>query len=509
MVDKMRAKNSFFDNFFLAFGIYKNPAEFFCNVYKFIKNIVGLKQKVTMNNCYMKIDLTKELQFIDSFEKNDKLRKSEKRYKYQEIKEKELSISDELKLYNLNDSYIYTGEENIKIIQSHIISINGKKVNLAISEWKTENFIENSSLFKLLIPNQKDIIFHNYFTNIIGMQCDKRTYFANGISFVLKEKSFLLYQLNDFLILENKNLMNYEELNKLSRIILAAFGFITGYVPLDYGYFFSYENDSNSFTGAKFNSSFLSTYKSKYPIFSLNPYEYFTGEPFTFEDGELKKNDEIEEIEKKLRPITKEMFSNFCCMMNDDHNFSNVIFSILEVNNIKNGLSLLSTGALYSVALEKITSVISQDNQDSVIPIKDKKKAKELSKKLIDLAKNFFISENLGDFPRAVEARLSNINQQTNQDKLYKPYEILNIHLSPEEKDIIKRRNDFLHGNDIDELGSDELFRINLELNYLVNALVFKKIGWSGIVQNLSKIYLDHKKLEILNNAKSYKELGT
>ncbi|WP_333873289.1 hypothetical protein [Methylobacter sp.] len=467
-----------------------------------------------IDNGYMKRDLTKESQLIGSFEKNDKLRKSEKNYEYQEIKKENFPESNELRFYNINESDIYINEENIKIIKSRVTKASpfDETIYLSISEWKTENFKEDNSLFKLLIPiipNTKNIMFHNYFSNLVGMNDNKKTYFMNGISFGFKKKNFQLYQLNDFFILEILNSIGYEEFNQLSRVILAAFGFITGYVPLDYGYFFSYENESDAFTGIRFNSSFLGTYKTNYALFSLNAYEYFTGEPFTFEDGEFKKNDEIREIESKLKAITKKMFSDFCYMMNDDRNFANVIFSILEVNNTKNSLSLLSTGALYSVALERITNIISQDNEDNIAPIKDKGNAKELVKALVDLAKDFFKSKKLGIIPHAIEARLKNINSLTNQDKLYKPYEILNIPLSPEDKKIIKYRNDFLHGNNMEELEFDELFRINLELNFLVNTLVFKKIGWTGIVKNLSKTYLEHKELEILKDAKSYKELGT
>ena len=464
-----------------------------------------------LHNGYMKKDLTHELHLIDSFEKNDKLRKSEKEYEYQEVKEKYLPELNELRHCNVNESDVYINEENIKIIKSRITRANpsDKTIYLSVSEWKTENFKEDNSLFKLLIPNKKDIKFHDYFNNLVGMKDAKRTHFMNGISFGFKEKNFLIYQLNDFFILESLNSIGYEEFNQLSRAILAAFGFITGYVPLDYGYFFSYENESNTFTGVRFNSSFLATYETNYALFSLNADEYSTGEPFTFENGELKKNDDIKEIESKLKPITKEMFSNFCCMMNDDRNFATVIFSILEVNHIKNSLSLLSRGALYSVALERITNIICQDNEDNIAPIKDKEKARELAQSLVNSAKTFFDSKNLGVVPSAIEARLSNINSPTNQDKLYKPYEILDISLSADDKNTIKHRNDFLHAKNMEVLGFDELFRINLELNFLVNALVFKKIGWTVIVQNLSKSYLEHKGLEILKNAKSYKELGT
>lgn len=456
---------------------------------------------------YMKKDLTKEFQLIDGFEKGGELIKAKNNYEFTKITKETLSFRD-LRFCDINNDVIFFNDENIKIISSLAISRQmAENIKFSISEWKTERFNDDNSLFKLLIPNTENIQFHQFFSNTIGMVVGKNTYFMNGISFGFKEKNFLIYQLHDFFILESLSPMDYKEFNQLSRIILAAFGFITGYVPLNYGYFFSYENESDTFIGVRFNSSFLDTYKTPYAPFSLNAYEYITDEPFTFEDGKLNKNDEIKEIEGKLTPITEKMFSDFCCEMTDDSNFATAIFSILEVNNRSNKLSLLSKGALYSVALERITNIISQKNKDNIAPIKDKVKAKEFVKKIVEVAGDFFKSNNLGDFPPAIKARLDNINSKTNQEKLFLPYEILDIPLNEEDKKIIKHRNNFLHGNNMEELGVDELFRINLELNFLVNALVFKKIGWTGIVKNLSKAYLEHKQLKVLNNAKSYKEI--
>jgi len=146
-----------------------------------------------IDNGYMKRDLTKESQLIGSFEKNDKLRKSEKNYEYQEIKKENFPESNELRFYNINESDIYINEENIKIIKSRVTKASpfDETIYLSISEWKTENFKEDNSLFKLLIPiipNTKNIMFHNYFSNLVGMNDNKKTYFMNGISFGFKKK---------------------------------------------------------------------------------------------------------------------------------------------------------------------------------------------------------------------------------------------------------------------------------------------------------------------------------
>jgi len=50
-----------------------------------------------------------------------------------------------------------------------------------------------------------------------------------------------------------------------------------------------------------------------------------------------------------------------------------------------------------------------------------------------------------------------------------------------------------------------KLFYINLELNYLVNTLVFKYIGYNGILKNLSK-YLDYININELDNQEYYRK---
>lgn len=76
----------------------------------------------------------------------------------------------------------------------------------------------------------------------------------------------------------------------------------------------------------------------------------------------------------------------------------------------------------------------------------------------------------------------------------------------------LKKRNDLLHGNNFydnknlpleDEI--KEILHLNFQLNYLVNALILKYIGYSGIVINLSKIIEITSSLETVKNEKPYK----
>ena len=69
-----------------------------------------------------------------------------------------------------------------------------------------------------------------------------------------------------------------DEFNNISRVILASFGFITGKVAMDYGYFFSYSDNTSKFESIKFDSTFIGTYNSQYSIVNLNGYDYYQNE---------------------------------------------------------------------------------------------------------------------------------------------------------------------------------------------------------------------------------------
>ena len=84
-----------------------------------------------------------------------------------------------------------------------------------------------------------------------------------------------------------------------------------------------------------------------------------------------------------------------------------------------------------------------------------------------------------------LKKRINSLLQPTNRDKLRLPFEILKIKLSDNDLNQLERRNDLLHGNNLfasknlpleDE--AKEILYLNFQLNYLVNALILKYIGY-------------------------------
>ena len=438
---------------------------------------------------------------------------------------KEISSSN-IRLMNINDELIKINDSlTIKIISSIFKSLTSgqDKYKLEIAEWASEGFSHNNKeeFYRLIIPKvSKDrICFEKCFaTHFNALKDDVNTISVNrctwnGITVDCDNKGFIIYQLSDFFILECLTQIKYSNFDRLSRIILASFGFITGYVPMNYGYTFSYEDITHKFKEVKFISTYIGTYKTQYSIINLNPYSYYQNcdLKMSHEESGLKRDERIEEIEKDLKPVTKEMFSRLCNEMAIKNDFSDVIFAILEVNCNSNISQ--RRGALYAVILEMITNVISNDNKEKLSYIKDEKIAKSLQDTLQEQAKIFCENNSLDNFDNSpIKAKIQNINAPTNRDKLFKPFEILGINLTKEEKAIIDKRNIFLHGNSIWTEGENiksahNLLYICYELNYLINALVLKYIGYSGKVKNLSKICLDYTEMECLRNVNYYKEI--
>jgi len=358
--------------------------------------------------------------------------------------------------------------------------------------------------YKLIIPYKIDKkIFYQYIFSRNMLITINGRIFA-GIEFEINNFTFQIYNQDNYFIIESLNEIDFEYFNKISRNILAVFGFFSGFVPLEKGYFFGYKNQNISFSNFIYENNFINTYIGD-NLVTTNIYDFYPNEDIV---------NDTENISQKMKPISNKHFLNLLNNVLSNENFSAVIYSYLNISNKNNNIALNIQCASYAIILEMLTNIISEENKEKLYFIKDKKLRKNLQKFLLEKTKEFFEKNNLENFEDSpIKKRLENINSPTNRDKLLKPFEILNIPLNDNEKTIINSRNDFLHGNNIVEgldfsEQSKKLFYLSLEFNYLVYALILKYIGYNGIVKNLPKIYLDHYQLPELENEKYYKDLS-
>ncbi len=471
--------------------------------------------------------ISNELELIRLFDSSIEF--SDGAYKYNAVKEKDNfdittnkpvdCANSSIRFENLNDLELQgdasSEDFHIKILSSMLRKTDcHEKSKFSVSEFCSTNFQKDRNLKqKLIIPYGKriELSYGQYFSNDgFVLHATNRVFI--GIEFKIESFTFNMYHIDKYFIVECLDEIEYERFDRYCRIVLAAFGFITGFAPMGSGYYFGYVD--NKFVQFLFAGTFYKTYKSQFSLLTTNPYEFYQNHDldFSLEGGKFSVDKKIEELQRKLKPITKNNFENLINKMLENSKFSELIFSLLSINNLK-GFSTFMKAGLYAIALEMITQIVANEEklEDSEV-LKDKSARKELQNKLKEVAKEFYSEKGLDFESSIIEKRINGIYNPININKLLRAYELLGMKLSDQEKKVVNLRNKLLHGalpykNDDIKILGNKLFYLNLELNYLVNALVFKYIGYEGVLKNLAKIYLDYKDLNELEGESYYKSI--
>ncbi|MBY8964008.1 hypothetical protein KJK34_14715 [Flavobacterium sp. D11R37] len=214
-------------------------------------------------------------------------------------------------------------------------------------------------------------------------------------------------------------------------------------------------------------------------------------------------NTENEDYEKEIKSIDKgispEIFSALCNALWENENL------LHAANLIVSGMGNtdpLQQGALYSVALETLTSTLGDAKSDELKPIQEKAISKQFIADLKDVLSKYQDSISEGG-ATIIRKKIDAINTPTNRDKLAKTFELYGVILSEEDKSTIDKRNDYLHGrNPLTFKQTFELTQISLRLHTLLVALLMKSIGYNGHIINLDiQNYLtdEEKLLEVLS----------
>jgi hypothetical protein len=160
----------------------------------------------------------------------------------------------------------------------------------------------------------------------------------------------------------------------------------------------------------------------------------------------------------------------------------------------------LQQGALYSVALETLTTTLGEAKSKELKPIPEK----ELSQAFVGELKAVLLTYEdkiSAEGSIILDKNIESVNRPTNRDKLIKTFQLYGISLSEEDKQTINKRNDYLHGrNPLDLQHTFELTQISLRLHTLIVALLLKTVGYTGHIINLDvHIYLtdEEKMLEL------------
>lgn len=404
------------------------------------------------------------------------------------------TFSEFVELRDIPNVILETSEYEISVNKIFINNIDGTNVNGEINEFSVMSLKEDEEkYFRLLIKrrDKEKLSLRFFFEYSYPFQINK---FRSREQLKLKinnyDFDFYLFPHQDiqYIFIDSKCELTYKEFYRSIYSILLSFGFITGKLPMDEGYFFAYDNiDYDNIVYAKY-STLIGSISSIYHSIYTNSFGYI------FNDHK-----KAQDLNKQLKGITEKDFSNLCSKAFDSPEFSSVMYLLLEGS--KHSLQMMAGS--FAICLETLTNIIAAENEEKLNPIKDKKKAKLIREGLLNVIEKY--KDEIDDGYQILRNKIGNINQATNKDKLIKPFELLGIKLTDNDKECIGKRNDFLHGRMpdiemgkiIDENEFGKIFHITLKLNILVSALVLKSIGFSGKILNHTQIHSSITKINL------------
>lgn len=295
------------------------------------------------------------------------------------------------------------------------------------------------------------------------------------VSLKVREWNFHFYAIEDIkcIFIDSMERLSFDEFQSITTDIRLAFAFLTAR-HYSAGVFTLISKDKN------FKKISDIIYRSeRKPINGkqqlINPTELFKFYRMGSEQFKEKFYDFHD-----LFPV--DVFGHFCSLLSNNQVLRRAVEILVSSTSNKDPLQ---QGILGSVALEAITELIADENENSIKPIPDKKPARTLIKRLNDV-----LAEEFGNLPaeglRIIKIKLADLNKPTNKDKLLFPFQLYGITLSTKEKEILNYRNDFLHGRSpTNSNGGWGLEQIALKVHYLAGILILKYIGYSGHVIHL------------------------
>ena len=367
---------------------------------------------------------------------------------------------------------------------SHISLALFQDYDCTLRQYRNNKFPSSNAQFhRLFVPSNQELKTAGFIeTRALRVGS---TVFANGIVQIdLDGYKFHLFPYSEkkenkhFLIIDSTETISSEKFLKCSEAIQLAYAFISGSLPRDHRYFFTAGEPSfEKPDGVSFDTPKRSFYSNYSPV-PETIYQHLFGV-------------------RKAQQIPKAIFDRLCTATLTDTGFRRTISLVVEGNTLSPELR----AATYSVALEAMTTVLSERFKTKLTPIKDKALAKEIVKSL-KLSFSKYRDRLDTDSFNSIQGKLNYINTPTNKDKLLLPFEILGVHLPQKDKVCIEKRNDFLHGRmPLDESNKEAsgftLEQIVLSLHFSINCLILKSIGYSGYATYYPAVNEFNKKIKL------------
>ncbi len=392
-------------------------------------------------------------------------------------------------LFDVNNISYQT--KKIEVLSTDTNITVGEHINttttLELESYHDKEFNENS-IYKAFIEVELEVMrsFHYRFETVTHTRNGTK-YEYDCLRIDLNNKQYDVTQIKDnskgYYIFECLQQQSYEEFSDACFAIQQAIGFVTKLMVGGEKYVFDK-------TGKLYYTNYIRpTIEALYSPIHTNPYSYL----------DIEK-DVADKFLERLTIITLETLSKLVQKINTEPNFSAAILVIIEATSIR---SLLIIPSCFAVIIEHFSKYFSKNEYGQQRPIANKDLSSKIIRELHLVIDNN--SETLQDQTiLKLKRRLNEINKPvnkehlTNNEKLTRPFEQLNINLSLHDISIIEHRNDLLHGNILLDGGeTDDIEKTNLYMSYvsaklytLISKLVLKSVGYDGYVYNQAK-YLE------------------
>ncbi|WON94319.1 hypothetical protein [Sphingobacterium sp. UGAL515B_05] len=301
-----------------------------------------------------------------------------------------------------------------------------------------------------------------------------------------------------YLFIDSTSESTLSEFTNICYSILLAFGFLYGNLYLDEGYMLSSTKDQfteiNDISFSIYRESILSTYR----IHTTNAYSVhdMTGKDERERD---EKHAEVKKWISKIVEIEEPIFSAICELFYNHEPISRAIIITLQANL----LPLEIKGSALSLALEAITSVFIKLYKEKIPPPVDKILFKEIKEGMVKVLKETLPDEEqYEDAHEIFKIRIDNLNGLTNMGKLQQSFAVVGYTLKEYEKDALKARNKFQHGelpvtDDSEDVITQQVYFMTIIMHRLIYTLILKHIGYKGYIINYPQLHSDLTNLDL------------
>jgi hypothetical protein len=408
-------------------------------------------------------------------------------------------LLNSFRIFNEHKQY-YVPKNSVKNFKSQLTdshTLTGRISNLSSSRQKAQSyhraiigmeeepinhptdFIENTEAFLKFDYGELDTT-----TTMLGIEIPMRPQTFVKLNINNVQIHFYSIPKRRVHIIEGIDKCTILEFQKIADAIRLSYGLLCGeYHDEEVTYIHSSNRSFNSKLHLTYQEG-SGSYLSKYQI--LN-YRLF------WEIFEKSPTEQQEEWKDYYGFMHSSVFSRLSQQVYDDKRISRGIKLILLGASIANPIE---KGAIYSIALETLTTATTSIDSKRPKPISDIAIWKNLREKLRTKI-NQFESEIGNEAFQIISSRIDNLNSPSNRNKLRLPFDQLGIKLNEIEEKILEQRNQYLHGSEtVDEgLFKDEHLN-SLRMHNMLGILLLKYVGYKGHYINISGSYvLENKEL--------------